>query len=117
MPCVAQQYKFETPIAPRVAVPDKVATSIGTLNLSYGYPDAATIEKVYDNLDRSRALQAYLLGIPLAQHIQKCTQIGSWPRTHGIDTNQCMCSVTLKAQHGKFDAVQSSRVASRRNGE
>jgi hypothetical protein len=61
----AQQYKFETPIAPGVAVPDKVDTSIGTLNLSYGYPDNATVRKIYDNLDRSRALQAYLMGIPM----------------------------------------------------
>jgi hypothetical protein len=27
-----------TPIAPGVAVPDKVETSIGALNLTYGYP-------------------------------------------------------------------------------
>jgi hypothetical protein len=58
-------YKMTTPIAPGVAVPDKVETSIGTLNLSDGYPDAATVEKIYDNLDRSRALQAYLLAIPI----------------------------------------------------
>ena len=61
----AQQYKYETPIAPGVAVPNELDTSIGTLNLSYGYPDDATVQKIYDNLDRSRALQAYLLGIPV----------------------------------------------------
>ena len=46
-------------------MPDKLETSIGTLNLSDGYPDAGTVEKIYDNLDRSRALQAYLLAIPI----------------------------------------------------
>ena len=61
----AQQYKYETPMPPGVASPDKVETSIGTLNLSYGYPDAATVQKVYDNLDASRALQAYLLALPM----------------------------------------------------
>jgi hypothetical protein len=61
----AQQHKYETQIAPGVAVPDKLDTSIGTLNLSYGYPDDATVQKIYDNLDASRALQAYLMGIPL----------------------------------------------------
>ena len=61
----AQSYKMTTPIAPGVAVPDKIESSIGTLNLSYGYPSAETAEKIYDNLDRSRALQAYLLGIPI----------------------------------------------------
>ncbi len=58
-------YKYSTPIAPGVAVPDKVESSIGTLNLHYGYPDAGTVEKIYDNLDRSRALQAYLMAIPI----------------------------------------------------
>jgi hypothetical protein len=61
----AQTYKMTTPIAPGVAVPDRIESSIGTLNLSYGYPSAETAEKIYDNLDRSRALQAYLLGIPI----------------------------------------------------
>src|ERR1700690_362256 len=61
----ATTYKMTTPIAPGVAVPDKVETSIGTLNLNYGYPDDATTQKVYDNLDASRALQAYLLAIPI----------------------------------------------------
>lgn len=65
IPASAQQYKYETPIAPGVATPDKVDTSIGTLNLSYGNPDAATVEKIYDNLDASRALQAYLLALPI----------------------------------------------------
>ena len=59
------QYKYSTPIAPGVAVPDKIESSLGTLNLHYGYPSAGTVEKIYDNLDRSRALQAYLMAIPI----------------------------------------------------
>ena len=62
-------YKYTTEIAPGVATPDKLDTSIGTLKLSDGYPSAETMEKVYDNLDRSRALQAYLLGIPIVNQI------------------------------------------------
>jgi hypothetical protein len=58
-------YKMTTPFAPGVAVPDKIDSSIGTLNLNYGYPSADTVDKIYDNLDRSRALQAYLLAIPI----------------------------------------------------
>jgi hypothetical protein len=57
----AQSFKMTTPFAPGVAVPDKIESSIGTLKLDYGYPSADTVEKIYDNLDRSRALQAYLL--------------------------------------------------------
>ncbi len=60
----AKQYKYSTPIAPGVAVPDKIESSLGTLNLHYGYPSAGTVEKIYENLDRSRALQAYLMPSP-----------------------------------------------------
>lgn len=52
-PSTAQQYKMTTPVAPGVAVPDKIDTSIGTLKLSDGYPDADTVKKIYDNLDQS----------------------------------------------------------------
>jgi hypothetical protein len=61
----AREYKMTTAIAPGVAVPDKMETSIGTLHLSDGVPDAETTKKIYDNLDRSRALHAYLLGFPI----------------------------------------------------
>ena len=61
----AQQYKMSTPIAPGVVVPDKIESSIGILKLSDGYPDTETARKIYDNLDQSRALQAYLLAIPI----------------------------------------------------
>jgi hypothetical protein len=58
-------YKMTTPIAPGVATPDTLETSIGTLNLTDGFLNPDTVEKIYDNLDRSRALQAYLLAIPI----------------------------------------------------
>ena len=61
----AMEYKMTTPIAPGVATPDKLETSIGILHLSDGVPKPDTVEKIYDNLDRSRALQAYLLAIPI----------------------------------------------------
>jgi hypothetical protein len=42
----AQTYKYQTPIAPGIAVPDKIESSIGTLKLRYGYPEADTVEKI-----------------------------------------------------------------------
>jgi hypothetical protein len=61
----AGNYQVTTPVAPGVATPDKLETSIGTLHLNDGYPLPETVEKIYDNLDRSRALQAYLLALPI----------------------------------------------------
>ena len=58
-------YKMTTPIAPGVATPDTMDSSIGPLKLKDGFPTAETTEKIWDNLDRSRALQAYLLAIPI----------------------------------------------------
>ena len=58
-------FKMTTPIAPGVATPDTLETSLGTLKLHDGFPSDETIKVVYDNLDRSRALQAYLLALPI----------------------------------------------------
>jgi hypothetical protein len=60
-----EKYRMTTPIAPGVATPDTLETSIGTLKLNDGFPKPDTVKKIYDNLDRSRALQAYLLAIPI----------------------------------------------------
>jgi hypothetical protein len=61
----AETYRMTTPTAPGVATPDRIDSSIGTLQLKDGFPSAETSEKIYDNLDRSRALQAYLLALPI----------------------------------------------------
>ena len=56
--------KMTTDIPPSITTPDKVETRIGTLKFFDGFPDKATVEKVYDNLDFQRGLQAYLLLCP-----------------------------------------------------
>lgn len=55
--------KMTTAIPPSITTPDKVETRLGTLNFKDGFPDDATVQKVYDNLDFQRAVQAYLLGL------------------------------------------------------
>jgi len=58
------QYKYSTPMPPGVAAPDKIEAPFGTLTFFDGVPDKASTEKIYDNLDFQRAVQAYLLGLP-----------------------------------------------------
>lgn len=65
LPAAADSYKMSTPIAPGVATPDAMDSSIGPLQLRDGFPTPETTAKIWDNLDRSRALQAYLLAIPI----------------------------------------------------
>src|ERR1035441_2677457 len=66
LPCGQAQtykYKYETPIPPGITTPDKVDTRLGTLKFEGGYPDAATVEKVYDNLDFQRGVDVFLNSI------------------------------------------------------
>ena len=81
----APQYTYSTPIAPGVAVPDRIESSIGTLNLHYGYPEADTVEKIYDNLDRSRALQAYLMAIPIVNQAGMRDSLGKFGPANRTD--------------------------------
>jgi hypothetical protein len=57
-------YKYSTQMPPGVASPDKVETRLGTLNFFDGFPDKATAEKLWDNLDFQRAVQSFLLALP-----------------------------------------------------
>ena len=45
---------------------DEYETCLGKLKFYDGLPDAETVQKVYDNLDRSRAMHAFLDMIPMA---------------------------------------------------
>jgi hypothetical protein len=44
----AQTSRMTTPIAPGVATPNRLETSIGTLNLIDGFPKPDTVEKIYE---------------------------------------------------------------------
>ena len=43
-----------------ISMPDKVESSIGTLEFFDGVPNKTTIDTIYDSLDRMRAVQVYL---------------------------------------------------------
>lgn len=64
--------KMTTPIPEGIAIPDTVETRLGTLKFFDGFPDDATVKKLYDNLDFQRAVQAYLLALaPVSQLANK----------------------------------------------
>jgi hypothetical protein len=60
----APRMKMTTDIPPSITTPDTVETRIGTLKFFDGFPDKATVDKVYDNLDFQRGVQAYLTALP-----------------------------------------------------
>jgi hypothetical protein len=56
----APKMKMTTEIPPEITTPDSVGTLLGTLRFSNGRPDAATVKKVYDNLDFIRGVDVFL---------------------------------------------------------
>jgi hypothetical protein len=60
----APRMKMTTDIPKSITTPDTVQTRIGTLKFFDGFPDKATVDKVYDNLDFQRGVQAYLAALP-----------------------------------------------------
>jgi hypothetical protein len=58
--------KFATDIPSAITMPDRVETRLGTLQFTDGFPDDATVEKVFDNLDFQHGVQAFLTSMPAA---------------------------------------------------
>ena len=56
----SQKYQQTTDIPASITTPDKVKTSIGQLEFFDGVPDKATVDKVYDYVDRARAVEAFI---------------------------------------------------------
>jgi hypothetical protein len=64
--------KYSAKVPPYITTPDTVQTRIGTLKFFDGLPDTDTVQKVYDNLDFSRGVEAFLSGIPAASLYAAC---------------------------------------------
>ena len=55
------------PIKKHIITPSEVQSDrLGTISYFDGYPSEETVEKVYDNLDFNRGIEAFLNGIPAA---------------------------------------------------
>jgi len=62
----APKVKMTTDIPASILTPDSVETRLGTLQFFDGFPDEATVQKVYDNLDFQRAVEVFLTAMPAA---------------------------------------------------
>jgi len=82
------RYKMTTDIPASITTPDVVETSLGTLRFFDGFPDEATVKKVYDNLDFQRGVQAFLTALPAAS--MYATRRGY--RTFGPDNQTILIS-------------------------
>ena len=66
LPAFAEPPRLQmtTDIPEAITTPDRVETRLGTLTYFDGYPDDATTQKVYDNLDFINGVQAFLHAVP-----------------------------------------------------
>lgn len=64
--------KYAAKVPPSIITPDTVETRIGTLKFRDGVPDAATSQKVYDQLDFSRGVETFMAGIPATSVYALC---------------------------------------------
>ncbi|MGA9913029.1 MAG: DUF1254 domain-containing protein [Paraburkholderia sp.] len=80
----APTMKMTTPIPASITTPDSVETRFGTLKFRDGFPDDATTQKVYDNLDYLRGVEAFLNAMPGAS--AEAIRLGF--ASQGADNNQ-----------------------------
>jgi hypothetical protein len=78
--------KYSAKVPPYILTPNEVKTRIGTLKFFDGLPDRETVQKLYDHLDFSRGVEAFLAGIPATSVYALCEgfeQVGA-KRNQGI---------------------------------
>jgi hypothetical protein len=98
--------KMTTPIPPEITTPDRVETRLGTLTFKDGVPDAPTIQKLYDNLDFQRGVQAFLTAVPGASMAAIRTAI----RSFGPDNQTAILFETLMDSRSLFLTPNSESV-------
>ena len=78
--------KYSAKVPPEIQTPDTVQTRIGTLKFIDGAPDPETVQKVYDQLDFGRGIEAFLQGIPATSVYAACEGIdkAGAKRNHGF---------------------------------
>ncbi len=62
-----------TKIPENVLTPDILNTRLGSLTFKDGVPSDDTVSKVYDNLDFTRVLDAYMSAYQLGVAEERCT--------------------------------------------
>ena len=98
--------KMTTQIPAEITTPDTVETRLGTLKFNDGFPDEATVAKVYDNLDFQRGVQAFLTGVPGASQVA----IRHGIRSFGPDNQTVVLFETLMDSKSLFLTANTESV-------
>lgn len=100
--------RMTTDVPRQITTPDSVETRLGTLRFFDGFPDEATVEKVYENLDFSRGVLAFLNAMPGAS----AHAIGEGMRSQGADNQTVLIMETLMDSRSLFLTPNSDTVYS-----
>ena len=100
------QPKMGTKVPSSITIPDRVETRLGTLRFVDGFPDEATVEKVFDNLDFQRAVQAFLTVMPAASVRAQRTAF----RSFGPDNQTVLIFETLMDSRSLFLTANTENV-------
>ncbi|SHG30796.1 Uncharacterized conserved protein [Kaistia soli DSM 19436] len=73
----AEPPTYSADVPAKITTPDSVETRLGTLRFHNGVPDEATVKLVYDNLDFSRGVEAFLQGMPATSVRALCNGVES----------------------------------------
>ncbi len=98
--------KMTTDIPPSITTPDSVETRLGTLKFFDGFPDDVTVEKVYENLDFQRGVQAFLIAMPGAS----VHALRAGIRGQGADNQTMLYTETLMDSKPLFLTANSETV-------
>jgi hypothetical protein len=98
--------KMVTDIPASITTPDSVETRLGTLRFFDGFPDEATVQKVYDNLDFQRGVQAFLAALPAAD---TCALREGY-RTVGPDNQTLLVTESLMDSHMLYFVANTETV-------
>lgn len=100
--------RMTTDVPRQITTPDSVETRLGTLRFFDGFPDEATVDKVYENLDFSRGVLAFLNAMPGAS----AHAIGEGMRSQGADNQTVLIMETLMDSRSLFLTPNSDTVYS-----
>jgi hypothetical protein len=95
--------KMTTDIPASITTPDRVETRLGTLKFFDGFPDDATVQTVYDNLDFQRGVQAFLTALPAAALYALRTGY----RTFGPDNQTMLITESLLDSRSVFSMANA----------
>ena len=102
----APKMRMTTDIPAQITTPDSVETRLGTLRFFDGFPDDATVETIYDNLDFQRGVQAFLAAMPGAS----VYALREGFRSQGADNQTVLVMETLMDSKSLFLTPNSESV-------